>query len=183
MSRSPAVALIILMAACRREHSRPQASLPAAARVTPSYTPPADGRLTERQLAEFLRVARRKANPAGPAADLASAVVGMNPDEYLWVELKVLEARIAIEDGEANRRNTETYRKTIASLKNVLSVSKDPPTRESLNRQIGELERELAEAERAVRRPVPPDEAFNQALLARHRREIESVSSRLLESP
>jgi hypothetical protein len=106
----------------------------------------------------------------------------MNPDEYLWVQLKILEARIGIEDAEANKRNVETYRRTIASLKNVLAVSKDPPTRDALGRQIGDLERELGEAERAVRRPPAPGDAFNQALVARRRREIEAASSRLLET-
>ena len=183
MHRYSAVAALLLLAACGGERSGPQASIPSATRVSPPYTPPSDGRLTEKQVGEFLQISGRVPRPASPAGDPLASAFRMNPDEYLWVRLKILEARIAIEDAEARRRNVETYRKTIASLKSVASVSKDPPTRDSLNRQAGELERELAEAERLLRKPPLPADAFNQALVARRQREIEAASSRLLEPP
>ena len=180
MNRYPAVSVFLFLAACDGDRAPLRTPVPAAARVSPPYTPPADGRLTERQISDFLAASRRR--PAAPAPEASPALSGTNPDERLWVRLKILEARIALEDNEASRRNTDTYRKTIASLKNVVSVSKDPPTREALTRQIAELERDLADAERGLRRPPPPGDQFNQALVARHRREIDSASSSLLES-
>src|SRR5882724_11392592 len=98
----------------------------AAARPR-AYVPPADGRLTETQVARYVAFMQNRARisavehdpkgepPVDRDADAARAL-GASPDEIRWIGQKVLDARIRIEEKEAAKRNLETYRATLASL-------------------------------------------------------------------
>ena len=151
-----------------------------------AYTPPADGRLTEAQIAKYVAFLQNRArlSPAEPDAESesrgdrdaeAARSLGVNPDEMRWIGQKILEARIRIGEKEAERRNLETYRATLASLRKALDASTDPATRSTVSRQIAELERESAEIERSLRRPTERVLASNQALVLHYRVDLDSA--------
>jgi len=97
-------------------------------------------------------------------------------DEYLWVRQKVLEAQMRLDESAAARREIEIDRKTARSLQGVLAASTDPETRESLARQIGDLERRASERERDLRKAAPADAAANDALVGRYRRQLAAAA-------
>lgn len=163
--------------ACGREATVARA--PSASAVERPYRPPADGRLTERQVQEYV-AALRSAAPAGAARESAdeagSPDASARTDEALWVRQQVLEAEMRLDERAAARREAEIDRKTADTLRGVAAASTDPATRETLARQVADLERRAAEREKDGRKPGDPAETANDALVARYRRQIAATA-------
>ena len=151
-----------------------------------AYVAPADGRLTESQVAKYVAFLQNRERPAGSRAEPegdsrgdrdseAARSLGIHPDEIRWIGRTVLDTRIRLEEREAEKRNLETYRATLASLRKALDASTDPPTRSMISRQIAELERESGEVERSLRRPSEKALASNEALVLRYRVDLDSA--------
>lgn len=179
------VASLMVLVSCgaprETENGRPGA--PARPRA---YMPPADGRLTDAQVAKYVAFLQNRARLSPAEADSegesrvdreaeAARSLGVNPDEIRWIGQKVLEARIRIGEKEAERRNLDTYRATIVSLRKALDASTDPATRSTVSRQIGELEKESEEIERSLRRPTERVLASNQALVLHYRVDLDAA--------
>jgi len=171
--RREALLFVVLAAACRGESPVPGAPAPSIARP---YRPPADGRLSERQLQAY--VAGRKARPAAERAE-GGGTDGLDErrvgDELLWVRQKVLESEMRLDEREASRREIEIDRKTAASLRAAAAASTDPATKDSLARQAGDLERRALETERALRKGRAGEDTFNDGLVARYRRQVQAA--------
>jgi len=172
---------IVVAVACGR------AAPPSVQRTSPPpplerpYRPPADGRLTERQVQAYVAALRSRAkSAAAPDREIGEDVDSFDghrgADEYLWVRQKVLEAQMRLDESAAARREIEIDRKTARSLQGVLAASTDPETRESLARQIGDLERRASERERDLRKAAPADAAANDALVGRYRRQLAAAA-------
>jgi hypothetical protein len=164
------IAVLVMAASCTRPGEVEQQRLVREARER--FTPPADGRLTEKQVAAYAR-ARRGAREGDADSGEASLDFarrgGMNGEEFLWVRQRVFDAVLSIEQADAQRRNTETFRRSIESLRRVLASTSDPATRATVERQIAELERESADSERAGARSAPGGgAAANETLVRRH---------------
>ena len=163
---------LVAVAACRGD--APVARAPSAPPIERPYRPPADGRLTERQVQADAAARRSPAPPgaSGETPDGGSFDAGAGAEESLWVRQKVLEAEMRLDERAAARREVEIDRKTAEALRGVAAASTDPATRESLARQIADLERRAAERDRDGRKPGDPAETANDALVARYRRQI-----------
>lgn len=183
--RLVSVVLLMTLVSCGRARE-PEDRRPTVSARSRAYMPPADGRLTDAQVAKYVAFLQNRARLTSGDPDLesdsrsdrdaeAARSLGVNPDEIRWIGQKVLDARIRIGEKEAERRNLETYRATIASLKKALDASTDPATRSTVFRQMTELERESAEIERSLRRPTERVLASNQALVLHYRIELDSA--------
>jgi|PersoiStandDraft_1058852.scaffolds.fasta_scaffold17763_3 hypothetical protein len=145
------------------------------------FTPPADGKVTEKQLIAYVAASRRaRGSDADSGASELDAArrSGMNGEEYLWVRQEVLDAILEIEQADARRRNVETYRRSIEALRKVLAASTDPATREVVARQIADLQREAADSERAARQAPAGVEAANEAVVRKHWSEVAPAARR-----
>lgn len=179
------VASLMVLVSCGAPRET-QTRGPGAAARPRAYMPPADGRLTEAQVSKYVAFLQNRARLSSGASDSegdsrvdreaeAARSLGVNPDEIRWIGQKVLEARIRIGEKEAERRNLETYRATLVSLRKALDASTDPATRSTVSRQIAELEKESAEIERSLRRPTERVLASNQALVLHYRVDLDSA--------
>jgi hypothetical protein len=179
------VASLIVLVSCGAPGGTENRGPGAAARPR-AYMPPADGRLTDAQVAKYVAFLQNRARISPAEADSegdsridreaeAARSLGVSPDEIRWIGQKVLEARIRIAEKEAERRNLDTYRATLVSLRKALDASTDPATRSTVSRQIGELERESAEIERSLRRPTERVLASNQALVLHYRVDLDAA--------
>jgi hypothetical protein len=172
---------VVLAAGCGGD---PGASrVPAAPATERPYRPPADGRLTESQVQAYLAAIRALPARAGSSspdgsraspekADDGAGSLHGSAEEYRWVRQKVLESEMRLDERAAVRREVEIDRTAAAALRQAASASTDPPTRESLARQIADLERRAADREREGRKPGDPAETANDALVSRYRRQI-----------
>lgn len=112
----PARALIVaglLLAACRDEPAPPI-----------QFKPPADGRLTEKQVRTWLAEAPKSA-------------------EYKWVAARVREARTAGLTQGMDRKIADSRRRILNSLEDKRRTLKDPARQAVLDRQIAEVRRLL----------------------------------------
>ncbi len=137
MKRRTALVLALgLFAACGREPA-PQ----------PTFTPPADGRLTEAQVHRYLRNTQDK----------------LSPQEVDWVRARVREARLAGTAGALDRRVVESRRRILRSLEDRRRSLSDPARKAETDRRIAEVRRLLADAP-----PEPaPSIRYNIDLVAR----------------
>ena len=145
------------------------------------FTPPADGRMTEKQILAYIAASRRERGSDADSGSIeldAARRSGMNGEEYLWVRQKVFDAILEIEQADARRRNVETYRRSIEALRKVLAASTDPATRDVVARQVADLQREAAESERAARQSPTPAAAGNEALVRKHWNDIAPAGRR-----
>lgn len=177
---------LVAAAGCGREEplARTPAALPAVERL---YRPPANGRLTETQVQSYvasLRSAaarRTEGSPApgvsprsspGPDEEPGSFEGGTGREELLWIRQKVLEAETRLDERAAARREVEIDRRAVAALRDASAASTDPATRQSLARQIADLERRAVDREKEGRKPGDPSDAANDVLVSRYRRAI-----------
>ena len=161
---------VVAAAACGGGEA-PVARAPAAAPAERLYRPPADGRLTERQVQAYL-ASLKAPRPAGREPDEGVVFDGRPAsDEYLWVREKVLEAEMRLDERAAARREAEIDRKTAEALRGAAAASTDPATRDSIAKQIAELEKRAADREREARKSGDPAETANDAIVARYRRQ------------
>jgi vacuolar-type H+-ATPase subunit I/STV1 len=141
---------LLILPGCRREPKRPAANGTAAlmdqvARA-PDYRPPADGRLTRRQIGMYLEVQRReqelrKAGTEGATAGLRSArELGYNPKEYAWVRDRVQDAEMLQATQALSRQVAEARRAILARLREQRQTAKSAGERAEIDKQIRELE-------------------------------------------
>ena len=171
-----ALAIGISAGACRREKagkaiatvSRAAASAEAALR--PEFVPPADRLLTDRHLDLYVKV--RRAARDRSESDAARAL-GIDPDEFAWVRARIVEALVALDEARVRQAASETYARTIASLRQTLRSVRDPQTARAVEGAIAGLERERAGIR--VPDPLPADVAANARKVAGRRAELEAA--------
>lgn len=177
--RRACLLLIAAAVACGRESPAVRAPIPPP--IERPYRPPADGRLTERQVQAYVASLRSGAGASRPGREVGEDADSFDgrrgDDEYLWVRQKVLESEMRLDEEAAARREVEIDRKTARSLQGVLAASTDPPTRESLGRQVADLERRAAERERELKKAAAPAAEANDSLVARYRRQIAAAAA------
>ncbi len=77
-----------------------------------------------------------------------------------------------LDERAAARREVEIDRKAAGALRDAAAASTDPASRQSLTRQIADLEKRAADRENEGRKPGVPSETANDALVSRYRRAI-----------
>jgi hypothetical protein len=170
--RKAAFALLCAAAACGRAET-PAAARRVAARVVPvsRFAPPADGLLTDAQIARFVLV--RRAARGRTEADAARAL-GVDPDEHAWVRARVLEATAALDERRVRAASAETYARTLTQLHQTRGAVRDPAAARSIDEQIASLEHERAAWKKPER--LPPAVAANAKRVEPRRAEIETAS-------
>lgn len=146
----------------------------------PEYGPPADGRLTERQVRIYLDVRRRERKireiaakdvSASVTADLRAAVeLGYNPKEYSWIEERVLEAEML--------QTTRSLHQQIAAGRQALLASLEEQKRTAGAAQRAEIEAQIRDLEKAAAHAVEgmdPAKEYNAGLIAKYREELEEL--------
>jgi hypothetical protein len=173
-------ALVLLVAgiaglcglSCRRERAAGggvasgPSSAPAALR--PQFQPPANRLLTDRHIDVKVRRAARDRSEAD-----AARALGVDPDEFAWVRARIVEALVALDEARVRERSSQTYARTIASLRQTLKSVRDPQTARTVESQIAGLERERAGMRASD--PPPPDVAANARKVAGRQAELEAV--------
>lgn len=166
------------------------APLPRAGASRDVYRPPADGRVTPRQVETYLGVLDRvrldrktskEATPPDPLtsvpADLAAARArGVNTEEFLWVKERVLEAEAAAMTARLNASVLAMLEKTLADLKARRADAADEGSRKLIGEQIANFEAEAERVRRESREKEPDSiranvrtlEPFRARLAAAH---------------
>src|SRR4030095_12202991 len=151
----------------------------------PEYKPPADGRLTGRQVEMYLDVRRREqkirqvAKAAGDLAELATAdlraaqELGYNPKEYSWVRDRVLEAEMLQTAQALNQQMAEGRQAFLKALESRPDTATEPAARAEIERQIAELRRNAAEDPPGG----DPDKRYNTELIARYKAELDGIQA------
>lgn len=159
---------------CRRE--RPGAPTPksraaeVAAALRPRFEPPPNRLLTERHLDVYMKV--RRAARDRSEADAARAL-GIDPDEFAWVRARIVEALVALDEAHVRQESSETYARTIASLRQTLKSVRDPETARTIEGQIAGLERERSGMKPSG--PLPDDVAANARKVSGRKAELEAA--------
>jgi hypothetical protein len=162
----------------------PTAPAPAAAQPRPGvsrdvYRPPADGRVTPKQVETYLGVLDRvrldrKAGKAPPPSDpLASEPAdltvararGVNTEEYLWVKERVLEAEAAAMTVRLNASALAMLDKTLADLRARKADAADEGSRKLVSEQIANFEAEAERVRRESREKEPDSVRANMKTL------------------
>lgn len=168
----------------------PSAGVPRPGVSRDVYRPPADGRVTPKQVETYLGVLDRvrldrKAGKAAPPSDpLASEPAdvtvararNVNTEEYLWVKERVLEAEAAAMTVRLNASALAMLDKTLADLKARRADAADEGSRKLVNEQIANFEAEAERVRREARDKEPDSvranmktlEAFRARLTAAH---------------
>ena len=164
-------ALLPPASGCRRE----KAALTRAANSTKpllaiKFVPPPGGLLTDRHLDLYVKV--RRAARDRSESDAARAL-GVDPDEFAWVRARIVEALVALDETRVRDASSETYARTIASLRQTLRSVRDASTARTIESQIAALERERGGMRRAD--PLPPALAANSRKVEARRAEVEAA--------
>src|SRR6516162_9169893 len=107
--RSAVILALLFCASCGNPAPERAERRERIRRQREQYTPPADGRLSEKQIRSYIAVQResvgspRSAAPDGdeplPPGELAAVNrLRLNIEEYLWVRQKLLETEIAADE-------------------------------------------------------------------------------------
>lgn len=171
-------------------------------RVRETYRPPADGRVTRAQVEAYERVLgaaveSMKAHPpqrsAGTslgegetAPDVAAARrERIDPEEYLWVRERVLEAEASVATARLNSDAIAILERTLAELRLRRSAAADEGSRKLLDEQVGIFSGEVERLRREAREPEPPSVRENVKLLEPRRARLEALEDefRKLSSP
>lgn len=183
MDRALRTALLcaVVLSACARDAEEKEGKKPrelTAAEVMDqaaraSYEPPADGRLTEKQVLMYLEVKRRarQIRTAGEAvvtAELRAAMeLGYNPKELSWVQEQVQEAWIALRGQELDRKIAESRTRMLRDLEAQLAGATDPKQRQELEKQIAEIR-----AAAPLATGTAPSLSHNATLVRRYESEV-----------
>ncbi len=152
------------------------------------FEPPADGLLTDAQIDRYVRVrraARGLSAAQGPPTpspaqaprrrsdEEAARAVGVDPEEFVWVRTRILEALVAIDTAQSKSAAEATYARTIASLREAARSVKDRETLRRVEEQIAGLERERGSLKAGDKPPAAV--AANARRVASRRAEIEAA--------
>jgi len=134
------------------------ASLMDQVAKAPEYKPPADGRLSRRQVEMYLEVHRREEKirdamrAKGDLANLATAdlraarELGYNPREYAWVRDRALEAEMLRATRTLSLQVAESRQALLALLRKQKEAATDAGRKAEIDRQIRELQTPLGAA-------------------------------------
>ena len=162
-----------LLAACRERAEEPvrKPAAPARPARVLRFTPPPDGRLSEKQIDLFLQVRPREKRIAegsgDPEADARAArELGRDPAEYQWVKERVAEAVLARITADWADMDEGSRKAMLDGMERVRDTIRDREDRAALERRIAELRGAAAE-------PTPsPALRHNVDLVARHQEEM-----------
>jgi hypothetical protein len=166
----PFVILIsALLAGCQEQAEEP-APQPAPARVS-RFTPPPDGKLTEKQIQLFLEVRPREKQIADRTWDAtadtrAAREMGRDPAEYQWVKARIAEAVLARITADWETMDEESRQAMLEGMARVRDTIVDREDRAILERRMAQLRGSA---------PEPPASAalrHNVGLVARHQEEM-----------
>lgn len=141
------------------------------------YRPPADGRLTERQVERYLEV-RERALRIREGRDLATVdllaarELGYNPKELRWIEERVLEARVSHLGEQLDRRIDASRSQFVAGLQEERKTA-DPARRAEIDRLIAQFA--PRSPERTRRGLSGPAVLHNTELLAQYEGRLERL--------
>jgi hypothetical protein len=141
---------LLILPGCRREPKPPApngtANLMDEIANSPAYKPPADGRLTRRQVKMYLAVqgreqALRRGGADGATAGLRAAhELGYNPQEYAWVRDRVADAEMLQTTAGLRRQVAEARQEILARLRQQRDAAKSAGEKAEIEKQIQELE-------------------------------------------
>lgn len=157
--------------ACRKPAAPARSAGLGEAVLARSFSPPADGLLTDADLDLYLKV--RRAAKGRPDADAARAV-GADPDRFTWIQARVVEALVALDARRIEEDAAETYGRTLASLRETRRSVRDAATANALDAKIAQLDRERTGLRRAE--TLPPRVAANSRRVASRQSEIAGAS-------
>lgn len=162
-----------LLAGCRERPEEPvrKPAVPARLDQVPRFTPPSDGRLTEKQIDLFLKVRPREKQisdqTGDPAADARAArELGRDPAEYQWVKERVAEAVLTRVTADWESMDAESRTAMLEGMERVRDTIRDREDRAALERRIVQLRGSAPEP------PASPALRHNVDLVARHQEEM-----------
>lgn len=145
----------LLAAACAREAAETEKDRKKASELTTAevmdqaaratYQPPADSKLTERQVRMYLEVKRlsrknvRQDEPAASQDLRATLELGHNPKEMSWVQERMMDAWIALRGQELDRKIAESRVRMLRDLEAQARATADPARRAGLEKQIAAI--------------------------------------------
>lgn len=144
------------------------------------YQPPKDGRVTQRQLDQYvavrdrIRIALRQAPPPGGRKNeldtaalesRAAAEAAVPLEEYLWVREKILEADAAAAAAKQNADLIAMLDKTVGELKDRKAKASDEGSLKLIAEQLSSFEDELGRIRREAREREPEAVRANLRLL------------------
>ncbi|HEV8269369.1 MAG TPA: hypothetical protein VGR00_14080 [Thermoanaerobaculia bacterium] len=196
-----AITLITLgLAACsgkrawRTETPEPPKALPLQPE-RPAYKPPRDGKLVGRQVEAYLAVLARleaaSARVASPSPaplesldatppDVAAArALGQNPEEFLWVKERVLEAEAAAMTAKLNADVLAMLDRTIRDLKQRRDSAPDEGSKKLLSEQIASFEAEAERVKREAREKEPEPIPSNMKIVEPYRARLRALQADL----
>jgi hypothetical protein len=158
--------------------------------IVEAYRPPADGRLTARQVELYLAVSDRLRNAqrrtpepapgatrttlsevlesAAPDVSMGREVFG-NGEEYLWVKERVLEAEAAALTARLFSEELALLSRTLADLRTRRDAAADEASRKLIGEQITSFESEADRTTRESREKEPDAIRANAKLLEPYR--------------
>ena len=162
--------IFALLAGCREKPEEPARKATVPARVS-RFTPPPDGRLTEKQIDLFLKVRPREKQISDrngdPAADAhAARELGCDPAEYQWVKARVAEAVLVRITADWESMDEESRQAMLEGMERVRDTLRDREDRAALERRIAQLRGGASEP------PASPALRHNVDLVARHQEEM-----------
>jgi hypothetical protein len=153
------------------------------------YSPPADGKLTNRQVEVFLLVQRKFAGilrSEGASAKVDSGLeerlakeAGAGGDELLWIRGRVVEALLARSRRDMARSFEKLLEDDLDQLRRSLEAASDPRSRTLVEERIRAVEEELSKARSRPQQAVDRGTLFNVELLAPHVTEIETLGAEI----
>jgi hypothetical protein len=159
-----------LLAGCDRRADEPVRPAAVPARVS-RFTPPPDGKLTEKQIQLFLKVRPREKQITDQTGDAAADTraareLGRDPAEYQWVKARIAEAVLARVTADWESMDEESRQALLEGMERVRDSIRDREDRAALERRIGQLRGSAPEP------PVSAALRHNVDLVARHQEEM-----------
>jgi len=162
--------IIMVLAGCREKPEEPVRKAAVPARVS-RFTPPPDGKLTEKQIEIFLKVRPREKQIADQTGDLAADVraareLGHDPAEYQWVKARVADAVLVRITADWASMDEGSRQAMLDGMERVRDTIVDREDRAALERRIAQLRGGASEP------PASPALRHNVGLVARHQEEM-----------
>jgi hypothetical protein len=162
-----------LLAGCHRKADEPvrKPAVPARPVLVLRFTPPPDGKLSEKQIDLFLKVRPREKQisdrTGDPAADVRAArELGRDPAEYQWVKARVAEAVLIRITADWESMDEGSRQAMLEGMERVRDTLRDREDRAVLERRIAQLRGGAPEP------PASPALRHNVDLVARHQEEM-----------
>jgi len=163
--------ILMLLAGCREKKSEEPVRKPVVPVKVSRFTPPPDGKLTEKQIELFLEVRPREKQIADQTEDLAADVraareLGRDPAEYQWVKARVADAVLIRITADWANMDEGSRQAMLDGMERVRDTIVDREDRAALERRIAQLRGGASEP------PASPALRHNVDLVARHQEEM-----------